>query len=78
MSTPPVVPGTPPPADITWTVVSPPVDAGFWSKQTNPALTWTVIVAPVDNGFWVPVVGDILDVNFILDESRLGGNGLLG
>lgn len=59
---------------MAWTVTVPPTDSGFWGKQTVPTMVWTVTVIPVDNGFWLPVVGDLLDINFILDESRLGGN----
>lgn len=53
---------TPSPSGAFWTVQTPPVDDGFWESQTPPS--------PV--GFWTPVVGSLLDINFILDESRLG------
>jgi hypothetical protein len=55
-----------------WNVDQPPVDDGFWTRPSVPTLTWTVEPPPVDNGFWTPRVGQRLDINFILDESRLG------
>lgn len=69
MSTPPISPS--PPADTFWAVVEPPVDAGFWGPQSIAASGWTVQTPPVDSGYWTPTVGKQLDINFILDESRL-------
>jgi hypothetical protein len=55
-----------------WNVDTPPVDDGFWTKATVQAVTWVVDTPPVDDGFWTPHVGARLDINFVLDESRLG------